>query len=147
MDEPFREIYAAIYVDRTSVGRRRAFPRQRGYDPFYDEAIAAGIRDAIERAQESAGVRLREDAKALLAVNFEDMVFYPLSLRGTAINEALDDVAADIQLLTHDAAANIGIGEVADVLEISGHGVIDALSRNWSSLRVSRFRLWDRSDE
>src|SRR5437868_3098499 len=101
MDERYRQIYASIYVDRTGEGPRlgRGFPRGPGYGAQYGRDVATGVRDAIEAAEGETGVRLREDAKALLAVNFQDLVVYPLAVGGVAGNEVLADVASDIRLL------------------------------------------------
>lgn len=148
MDARFREIYAAIYVGRTGqLGQAPFFPDDlyggfagwrwsRGL-PYFGEVI----RDAIERAEREHG-RVREDAKALLAVNFQDLIVLPLSIGGRAPLDSLaEDIRQDIAMLVGGAA------EVSEQDEdgISGHAVLDALSRSWDRLRISRYRLWERS--
>jgi hypothetical protein len=145
MDERYREIYAAIYVDRTGLGPRLGNWSARfdyGGLPYHSE-IATAIRDAIEGAESETGVRLREDAKALLAVNLQDLVLYPLAVGGVPLSQVVEDVTVDIRVLTRAAADQLEDGEEA----VSGHGIILAASQHWPELRISRFRLWDRSDE
>lgn len=144
MDPRYRDIYATIYVSRTAGP---PFGRFLGYGPEGPRWRRAGppvgdaVRDAIEQAAERHG-RIREDAKALLAVNFQDLVLLPLDQAGRVpLREVLRDVNEDISMLVGNAAE---IGE-PDEQGISGHAVIDALSRTWDRLRISRFRLWERS--
>jgi hypothetical protein len=154
MDERYRTIYAAIYVGRT--GELGVFAQRLAPDfalswpgGFQASAVRTAVRDAIEGAEGEVGRRVREDAKALLAVNFEDMVLYPLLVGGRQIEEILDDAAADIRMLIRSAAEHRdqrGVADASDDSTISGHAVIDALSTHWSELRISRYRLWERSD-
>jgi hypothetical protein len=82
---------------------------------------------------------LREDAKALLAVNFRDLVLLPLFAGGLVNTGGLQqDVAKDMTMLVSDANVDGSKGAP----EISGHGIIDSLSKNWGSLRISRLNLW-----
>lgn len=65
-----------------------------------------------------------------------------MSTRGRVSDEDLvADVRSDIAMLVTEAASSEpGPGAVE---EISGHGIIDSLSRNWRRLRTSRLRLWE----
>ena len=142
MDEQFRPIYDDIYAARTAPSRAlRAF----------DERLTLGqsdvslVRDAIETAehQEPNGRRLREDAKAFLAVNFQDLVVAPIKRAGAAPDHELaSDVKHDVFLLVSAASSDPATGPGA---EISGHAIVDSLSRNWADLRISRFRLWEQT--
>jgi hypothetical protein len=84
------------------------------------------------------------DAKALLAVNFQDMVASPLLLHGVPPGEVGDALTEDIARLARAASTET---DELDNAGVSGRAVIDALSRNWSELRISQYRMWDRSDE
>jgi hypothetical protein len=138
MDERFRPIYGEIYSARTAPDEVRA------ENLTLREGDATLIRDAIESAEreEPRGRRLREDAKAFLAVNFQDLVIEPLRRAGVAASrvELSSDVRHDVALLVAEAESD-SAGP-----EISGHGVVDSLSRNWSDLRISRYRLWERAE-
>jgi hypothetical protein len=146
MDNRYRSIYGAIYLSRTlppeDAGRLGAaglwqwdYPRRVTPDTDAMDRLGQAI-DGADRP----GRRLREDAKALLAVNFSDLVITPLTV-GSQIStgELSEDVDADIAMLAAEAKVEPETGEV------SGHAVIDALSNNWSNLRVGRFRLWEQS--
>jgi hypothetical protein len=118
-------------------------PRQRFPDvwpgPFIDQALATSER----RRRDAA--RLREDAKALLAVNFRDLVFGPLLAGGRVLPEEVSEVVErDIETLVVEAQPEL-TGRVGP--EISGHAIIDSLSRNWRNLGLSRFNLWEHTDE
>jgi hypothetical protein len=155
MDERYRSIYADIYTGRTAGLRDNAtlvdpaFQWTRYARAALDPVAARTVRAGIEGA-ESTRRRLREDAKALLAVNFEDLILVPLRLGGQLPEGELadpsaglaDDIKSDIAMLTSSARADVS---PAGVGEISGHAIIDSLSDNWSQLRVSRFNLWENS--
>jgi len=147
VDDRFRPIYRSIYDARTTrqgvVGIRAA----------YGGAADAGVGDArligqaIEQAELQDGARtrvLREDAKALLAVNFEDLVLYPLR-RGAPIStrETLDvNVRSDIRMLV-ERGARRAPRRAGGRPEISAREIIDALSESWSELRVGQHAVWE----
>src|SRR3954466_14258305 len=98
MDERYRTIYGAIYDVRTgtpSSGLRRLPAPLRAWARLgpADEQLGTTIRDAIESAEGALprNRRLREDAKALLAVNFQELVLIPLRLGGRASEQGLRD--------------------------------------------------------
>lgn len=143
MDERFRPIYEQIYQGRTAPGLPHALRAITARLTLRDRD-AAMIRDAIESAEreEPQGRRLREDAKAFLAVNLQDLVIDPLTRAQVASAAELSaDVRRDVALLVSAASANTELERP----EISGHAVVDSLSRNWSELRISRYRLWERA--
>ena len=140
MDDTYRGVYAALYASRTSEAFR-AFPTTE-WGPVDRDLLQTPVRQAIESAevQLQPRFRLRDDAKALLAVDFQDLVMLPLLAGGRIpFAELRNDVATDIGLLASSAADQTPRGEV----EVSGHRIIDALSRNWSKLRIARYGLWE----
>jgi hypothetical protein len=146
MEERYRGIYSEIYDARTGDGtpllQSETFVRLRR---FSDDLIP-GVRSAISRSGRLRdvrdGARLREDAKALLAVNFQELVLVPLlAAERVRSNEIREAVSHDIQLLVSRAEASS-----APAPEISGHRIIDSLSRNWGRLSLSSFNLWEDPD-
>jgi hypothetical protein len=150
MDNRYRASYAEIYRARTTVRPRKQFGVAFGEKQFgvafgeklgrRDPNWSTVIADAIDAAEgEITPISIREDGKALLAVNFEDLVLLPLFLGGATLDtELFDDVREDILMLVKNAA-EVSIGDD----HISGHKLIDSLSRNWENLRISRFALWE----
>jgi hypothetical protein len=141
MDERYREIYAAIYVGRVTGDPEREWLLPEWYlPPRGRDAAREAIRSAIGTAEEHFPGRVREDAKALLALNFHDLVVTPLHLGARVEPETvLPAVQADIDLLIGRAAARNALND----REISGHAIVDSLSQNWSELRVSEFRQFN----
>jgi hypothetical protein len=142
MDERYRPIYEAIYTRR--IAAPLGDEDQAGYVWQFrlappDARFGRTIDTAISRAEERLGASLREDAKALLAVNFSDLVVLPLVAGGSDLQELQRDVRTDIAMLVSEATAEQDRGRS----EITGHSIIDSLNRNWGNLRVSRFNLWE----
>ena len=141
MDDTYRRFYAFLYASRTDDEFASRFPLQPGLDRT---AFVTPVREAIGAADLDLGprYRLREDAIALLAVDFQDLVMLPLLAGGRVeYSELRDDITADIRLLASEAAAITPRGQS----EVSGHRVIDALSQNWENLRIARHGLWEES--
>jgi hypothetical protein len=152
MDPRYGEIYERIYEARTSGQASDEFQASYARTTLSPQDFAV-LRDAIDAAESEAselGWTLRSDAKALLAVNYQDLVLLPLR-EGGLLDPGLPfdperAIHADILMLVRDAT------EGQDVLlssvfpdesrEISAHRVIDALSRNWDRLNVAQYRLW-----
>lgn len=150
MDERYRTIYSAIYGIRTGSAIDTDPELVTGISAWArrprDDQLADPVREAIDAAERTLppARRLREDAKALLAVNFQDLVLVPLRLGGRIDDiELREAITADITTLVRNSDSS-GPG-AADENEISGHNIIDSLSRNWGNLRVSRFRLWEQT--
>jgi hypothetical protein len=132
MDPSYRDAYGAIYDRRTG----QAEPESLSFDEW--RARAEDVRRAIEDANAAVDGRLREDAKALLAVNFHDMVLLPLRAGGRLSDgEITDAIASDIRLLAERAV------EIAESAEVSAHQIVDALGRSWSDLRIGQMDLWE----
>ena len=144
MDERYRAIYDAIYGARiTGEFPPELFTAVEANRPLLDTAgrVGAAIDEAERQLPE--GGSFRPDARALLALNFIDLVTVPLLAGGAVPDyEIFDDVRADIAMLASRARTD---GERPG--EISGHAIVDSLSQNWSELRISRFRLWEREYE
>lgn len=141
MDDRYREIYASIYSARTEQygGFEPRLPLYVGVAGPQGSIWREVVRESINAAERAISIPLREDGKALLAVNFEELVILPLALGGRIGDpELFSDVREDIGMLVRDAAVRAG-----DSGEVSAHKVIDALSDNWPNLRTNRFSLWD----
>jgi hypothetical protein len=162
MDERYRQLYEAIYDSAVRgegpfVRFRRyfIFPPEGGPERLGEPERFGGplIERAVQNSEEERGdgARLRQDAKALLAVNFEELVLLPLLVGGLVREDEIADVVQrDIATLVSRAeperVSRTGL-EISGRLEISGHAVIDSLSRNWGDLGLSRINLWEHSDE
>jgi hypothetical protein len=142
MDDVYREIYQEIYDARTGPeatrGQRAAFGRMTLRDDH-----ASMVRRAIEAADEELSVRgrrLREDAKALLAINFQDIVVLPLMAAPLIEDSGIGEVVrGDVRTIALAAARQeTGLHE-----ELSSHAVINGLAESWSELLVSRFGVWE----
>lgn len=143
MDDRYRIFYRQLY-DRVLFP---GWPPEQLIVPpelrtqAQDEAARGGIRNAIESAARGSERPLRDDAKALLALNFYNLVFLPLAGGGQVDPAIVElDMRQDISMLVRAAST-----AETDNEEVSAHDVIDALSSNWSNLRVGRHRLWQQT--
>jgi hypothetical protein len=145
MDARFQSIYRDIYEARTSREVPRGLRSVYARMSLGAEDVDA-VRTGIERGRSISfdrGLTLREDAEALLAINFQDMVM--LLLReggGVGPGELAEAVVSDIATLVERADPGWD-ARLTERAEISGHTIIEALSRSWNDLYVSRFRLWE----
>jgi hypothetical protein len=139
LDERYRDIYASIYVERTAASA--VFSVSTRVSTPDDQLWASLVRDVIEEAQEATDRQLREDAKALLAINFLDLVVHPLRLGGRTSAETLASaLSADIRMLIVEARPRES--ESSSAAQLSSHEIIDSLSKNWDRLRIVRLDLW-----
>jgi hypothetical protein len=143
MDDRYRPIYENVYRARTDPSEALAVweafrpDEARDVGTFVRTAIEASERDGDERTR-----RLREDAKAFLAVNFEDLIIYPLTAEGDIDGDRLQsDVTKDIQMLVSEASSRVHPN--SPDREISARHVVDALSSNWSRLAVAHHGVWE----
>ena len=127
VDQVYRDYF------RTAYGYETAFERRTASSfPNVSEAIDAA--NALLRAE---GQSLREDAVQLLRVNLIEMVVAPLySVDRDELRSVLGDFRSDVGRIA------LAAGRVSDSPEVSGHAVIDAVSRQWSSLRMMRPDVW-----
>jgi hypothetical protein len=139
MDERYRDIYDDLYHAATAPDIPRRFLQRWEGAPYWQWAgVVRGAVDAAD-SDEPRGRSLRPDAKALLGVNFAYLVVTPLSLGGRVELRDLEaDVRDDIRLLVSEARSDREVPT-----EISGHAIVDSLSRNWSALRTGQYRLWE----
>jgi hypothetical protein len=106
---------------------------------FEDSKVIRQILGEAEQRLGHNGRSLRPDAKFFLLTNFLQMVAMPLRFtRRLGRDEFGDLLSADINILLEQAAKERPLTR-----EISAHAVIDALSRYWKLLNLSRFRLWE----
>lgn len=120
-------------------------PTQKGESPpgrLYSmkKTIRDSIDDAATVLQKEKDQVLRSDAKLLLYINFVQMVAIPLQLGEVAANQVKKAMQADISLLIESA---LDTDEVKDTHEISGHSIINSLSRNWNRMKIAQFKLWE----
>jgi hypothetical protein len=108
---------------------------------YYKYPLSEGvvwIREIIDQASSMFGgkekIRLREDAKYFLLLNFAEMIVRPLGARFEP-KRLKHDLEHDLKILLDSAA------EKANP-EISGHAIINALSKNWAELDVMRLDFW-----
>jgi hypothetical protein len=147
MDERYRRTYKTLYSliveppPEPVVVEEWFGPMEQPPGPLYGQIVAGAIDDAERRRRD--GARLREDAKALLALNFVNLVLLPLAAGGEDIGLVQQYVRDDTAMLVAESE----VDRTTRVPEVTGHAVIDALSQNWRGLRISRFRLWERSNE
>jgi hypothetical protein len=141
MDDRYRPIYAAVYGLRTG-GFNRNLELWRVPESDSQE-WEASVRTAVEASEADPRTRpLRDDAKAFLAVNFEDLVLYPLTIAGEVDAAALRrDVDKDIRMLVSEASARVPPNSPEGV--ITARNVVDAVSNNWSRLAVARHGVWE----
>jgi hypothetical protein len=142
MDERYRFIYERIYEATVLPTVHLVELRELGMLPDPESGPSDPDRDVIQDALAAAEliVPLREDAKALLALNFKHMVTLPLRLGGQIPDGAISEaVRADMRTIVGGATQT----DLMVPVGVSGHGIIDSLSRNWHKLQISRFNLWE----
>jgi hypothetical protein len=123
MDQEIRHIYSKLYD---------SYP--------VSASDVAWVRDALREEfsvfMREKKLRIREDAKYFLLVNFAEMIAGPLTER-VERDRLIHDLRHDTRLLLESASLN---GKNKE--EISGHDVINALSKNWTELDVMKLGLW-----
>lgn len=155
MEAAYRDIFETMYTRRPSP----SFPNlEREYLPLFlypfgpDELF---VRQAIDEADaglfQSRRRKLRADAKYFLLLNFMQMVFAPVRLRGGGVTaELTSSLVADIDLVINEAARQQEIRErdsessglAPEPSDVTGHAVLEAVATNWGNLRLSSFRIW-----
>jgi hypothetical protein len=127
------ELYRVIQGDAEWMRgfRRRRYPSVHSLR-IVDEALEAAIGEMqLTR-------RLRPDARHLLLINLHQMITLPLEYPFGYPDEApLDrELARDIHIILEEARA-----ESRDE-EISGHDIINSLSRVWDKLSTTSRNVW-----
>lgn len=99
----------------------------------------SGAINAFEKSQSGAdNINIRSDAKFFLMLNFDQMVFRPLSISnpGYSINDRIyDDIFAILTRARQDALASRSN-------EISGHAIVNAIALSWGSLKTLSSDSW-----
>lgn len=118
---------------------------QKTYTALYDKYPSrvenvSWVQGTVDRVTsmffESNKIRVREDAKYFLLINFSEMIVLPARERFE--RERLEhDLGHDLRILLDWIAFRN-----REKREISGHDIIDALSKNWSELDVMRADFW-----
>jgi len=114
------------------------------------------VDEALSAALEESSVPVRPDAVHFLRINLHQMIVEPLFLRerrsgfeekGLGIGEKVMDTGrlhrGELKDdLKHDAIAVLREAARESVNEITGHQLINALSRSWDDLRLTGFNVW-----
>jgi ribosomal protein L14 len=151
MDERYRQIYEGIYAawvgESARFGETARFTRAEYFNRVsqFGADLGPTVEQAIARSEQQRrrrdGAGLREDAKALLAVNFRDLVVVPLVAGGRVSTDQIRaDVGEDVAMLVKEAEPD---RSDPNALEITGHAIIESLSRNWGKLKIGRYNLWE----
>ncbi len=100
------------------------------------------IDEAIDELQ--LGEMVRPDARHFLLVNFHQFILMPaylasrrLDISSTEVFQSLRTDARTILLASADLARQ------RDRSEISGHIVLDSISRSWEFLKSTFYEFWD----
>jgi hypothetical protein len=125
MDAAYGEIYERLFND---AYREAEFPGIR---------VKTVIEHVDASLSASHGVHLRSDAKYMLLVNFADIVVRPILLHDAESAYTVDDMKDDVHLLA-TKAVNLRASDG----DVSAHQMIDALSKNWNELKLTKVQLW-----
>lgn len=123
MDQTNRQIYSKLY---------ETYPLSPGEANW----VRRTIDDIASEFTKQKAVFLREDAKYFILINFTEMIVKPLRER-VERDRLMHDLSHDTKLLLETAALNSRNRE-----EISGHDIVNALSKNWGELEVMKLDLW-----
>ncbi len=123
MDQTVRQIYSKLYdIYPTSPG-----------DVDWVRRTVSEVTSAFANEKK---IIVREDAKYFMLVNFAEMIVSPLKER-VGQERLAHDLSHDSRLLLESASIS---GKNKE--EISGHDIVNALSKNWSELDVMKLDLW-----
>jgi hypothetical protein len=157
MDSEYKDIFERLYQPLSDLEFPNAQYWHFAYapqNPMADDSVA--IRQAIDEAEQelirSSRRRIRADAKYFLLMNFMEMVFLPMRVRGVRFGgeERYSLLRDDVNLVV-DSAARLQAereqiprlsGQFLEVPELSGHSVVEAVAFNWKNLKLSDFRIW-----
>jgi hypothetical protein len=149
MDPEYRDIFESLY-------KREPEPRYwvAQVPPLTEDSrvLQRAIDYADEELSRSRRRRIRADAKYFLYVNFLEMIFLPMRIRGQYPEEVLSSLRADLELVVNDAdrwqagreqPPGFG-GEARQIVEpeLSGHSVLESIALNWRNLKLSDLRIW-----
>lgn len=137
-----REEFYDIYRELGAEYSRRSAPIG-AVSPFsLRDASLAVVDEAVSEALEESPASVRPDAVHFLRVNLHQMVAEPLFRREAHLSvgrlhpgELKEDLKHDARMVIQEAARVGGS-------EVTGHQIVDALSRTWESLRITAFDIW-----
>lgn len=152
MREEFYDIYREIDEEysrqRPSFGRRSAVRDVVAVDEALAEVLAARdaslavVDEALAEVLKDSTVSVRPDAVHFLRVNLHQMIAKPLfrgAERSSIVRlhpgELKEDLKHDTRMVLREAARAGGD-------EVSGHEIVNALSRSWTLLRVAASNIW-----
>jgi hypothetical protein len=137
MDERYGRAYSDIFAQWSRLPERTAGTRALPLPWSFD------LAQLIESVDETLplGGKLRSDAKALLIVNLRELVVTPLALGGAGPDVYPQQaVTADVERLA--SRAEPSLGDQLGTSEVTAHGLLDSLSRNWQDLRLASAGIW-----
>ena len=123
MDQTIRQIYSKLYD---------TYPTSPG-DVIW---VRRAIDDTTSAFAKERKVLLREDAKYFILINFAEMIVSPMRQR-VEHDRLMHDLKHDTRLLLETATLDRKNKE-----EISGHDIVNALSKNWGELDVMKLDVW-----
>ena len=141
MDEKYRKNYQNLADDYPFEGARHyfrnlLFPRK--------DNIPTMIRKEIRNfRRENERYDVRPDAEYFLILNFHQMIAAPLLMNRGLSNEDFhsrltEAIAADVTEILRGAT------DEAHDREISGHSIVQSLSKRWDRLKTTEFKLWNK---
>lgn len=139
MKREYYSIYKSLLNDFESSGdypfysglqRRWFFERYRVMD------LISRTLDVLETNLDR---RLRPDGRLFLLMNFVEMVAAPVLIRASMAGEGqipglMEKVTADLTTILNASESENG--------EISGHSVLEAITRSWQSLKLMELDIW-----
>lgn len=143
MLDDFYEIYNE--VDQEYAEQREREPRFSPRGALRNVALVVvneALYEALQELPERS--RVRPDAVHFLRVNLHQMVTLPLFRRAEGPGGPSYSVHPGElkEYLRHDADIVLRESPLDSRGEITGHAVLDTLSRVWSRLRVTGFEVW-----
>jgi len=115
----------------------RPDPTRLRYAPIFD-VIQTAINRFEANQSEPDFIRVRSDARLFLLLNFDQMVFRPLTAARN-LNNISGSISEDVTNILE--TARIATKEKRES-EISGHEVLNACSRLWGSLKTLAKDSW-----
>jgi hypothetical protein len=103
------------------------------------DVIQEAINQFEIRQSGSTFINVRSDARFLLLLNFDQMVFRPLALSFNPNNNIANNIYEDVTNILENARMN---AMQKKVTEISGHEVLNACSSLWGSLKTLTNDSW-----
>ncbi len=153
MNDQYNEIYSTLnkyyqyfYISDIYAVRHREFrdPILRNSASFVANAVSQTV------AKLKLESRLRSDAYHFLLVNFHQMIVAPMLMRRSDLerekSQVVDEYIKDDQLLeilSNDIETVLLAAAESSVEDkISGHMILDAVSRKYKDLRATKFDIW-----